>query len=150
MVSVITCIVIGIILTIASVQDIKTRTISNIFPVLILLTIVAEVVTSRWISPDPGLDVFKRISFGCVFTVLLILITLFLERMFRREMLGGGDIKILGALSFFTTLSNILYILLIACIVGGLYGLISKKNFPFVPFITVGYAVIYSLNYAFV
>lgn len=83
---------------------------------------------------------YKIIS-GIVMFLLMFLIKIIGDKSFKRESLGGGDIKLLGligiALGFYPTLIS----LIISCSMTSLYYFLSKqdeKEIPFGPFLLIG------------
>lgn len=83
---------------------------------------------------------YKIIS-GIVMFLLMFLIKIIGDKSFKRESLGGGDIKLLGiiglALGFYPTLIS----LIISCSMTLLYYFLSKqdeKEIPFGPFLLIG------------
>ena len=83
---------------------------------------------------------YKIIS-GIVMFLLMFLIKIIGDKSFKRESLGGGDIKLLGiiglALGFYPTLIS----LIISCSMTLLYYFLNKqdeKEIPFGPFLLIG------------
>lgn len=83
---------------------------------------------------------YKIIS-GIVMFLLMFLIKIIGDKSFKRESLGGGDIKLLGiiglALGFYPTLIS----LVISCSMTLVYYFLSKqdeKEIPFGPFLLIG------------
>lgn len=84
---------------------------------------------------------FYKIISGIIMFLLMFLIKIIGDKSFKRESLGGGDIKLLGiiglALGFYTTLIS----LIISCSMTLLYYFLSKqdeKEIPFGPFLLIG------------
>ena len=77
---------------------------------------------------------------GLIVSVPLLVITLGIERFFQKELLGGGDIKLLFVTGMYLGWERNLWAFLFACILGIGIGMIKKEGtyFPFGPAITVG------------
>ena len=84
---------------------------------------------------------FYKIISGIVMFLLMFLIKIIGDKSFKRESLGGGDVKLLGliglALGFYPTLIS----LVISCSMTLVYYFLSKqdeKEIPFGPFLLIG------------
>lgn len=84
---------------------------------------------------------FYKIISGIVMFLLMFLIKIIGDKSFKRESLGGGDVKLLGliglALGFYPTLIS----LIISCSMTLVYYFLSKqdeKEIPFGPFLLIG------------
>lgn len=90
-------------------------------------------------------DPLKRLIYGLIggaaFGVGTLIIALIMDKVLKRDSLGGGDIKLLGAVGLFTGPWRGLFMLILACIIGLVFGLITKKKsngqFPFGPAICI-------------
>ena len=74
----------------------------------------------------------------------LLLISLLFDRILKRESMGGGDIKLLGVAGLYLGLGTCLFALILACILGLVFGVLYKKirpegdgAFPFGPAIAM-------------
>ena len=82
-----------------------------------------------------------------VFAILLAL-TLLLEKVCKREMFGGADIKILGTSALYINVEQFLLALLIACVSLIVIAITCKNKrglrstFPFVVYYCVGYSFV--------
>lgn len=121
-------------LHICSVNDIIRRESDDIFQIAI---IIISFIANKNI-------VYSLISFGIITVFFLLLVV------FSKKTIGGGDIKMICALTAFFGIYNTLLSVSIACIAGILYALISKfvnklpdfsRHFAFLPFVEVGYFV---------
>ena len=84
---------------------------------------------------------YYKIISGIVMFLLMFLIKIIGDKSFKRESLGGGDVKLLGliglALGFYPTLIS----LVISCSMTLVYYFLSKqdeKEIPFGPFLLIG------------
>ncbi len=70
----------------------------------------------------------------------VLLLSLFMDKVLKRESMGGGDIKFLGMAGLWITLPQILLLLIFACIIGLVFAIAMKKGkgkeFPFGPAIS--------------
>jgi leader peptidase (prepilin peptidase)/N-methyltransferase len=77
----------------------------------------------------------------------LLLLVLIMDRILRRESMGGGDIKLFFVTGMFFPWQCVLFLLILACLFGIVFALISQKTtgdpenpkaFPFGPAIAAG------------
>lgn len=84
------------------------------------------------------LDILK----ACIVPVALLLLVLAAEKLLDREVMGGGDIKLLFALALYLSWAQLILTLLAGCIAGLVYALPTRKKsgtaVPFGPFLAVG------------
>ena len=136
----------------AAIQDAKTWMVSDLWPaVLAIVFVVFVLLYSALVGDVQWMQLFLRlVSSTCVFLMLLAL-TVFLERKFHMEMFGGGDIKIIAASSLFMGIEPLLIALIVAfSLFLGFHSIIAAKNkeqaqdaaYPFVPFYAIGYAAV--------
>ena len=88
---------------------------------------------------------FYKIISGLILFALIFLIKIIGDKSFKRESLGGGDIKLLGliglALGFYPSLIS----LIISCSMTLVYYFLSKqeeKEIPFGPFLLLGALIV--------
>jgi len=77
-------------------------------------------------------------------TVPLILLVIVMEKILKREAMGGGDIKLVFMLGSYVSIAEGLLAVLISCVVGIVFAVISKRTneqFPFGPSLCIGYLV---------
>ena len=119
-------------LNMCSINDVIRHESDNVFPVLIIICSLFF----------PQNLIYMLISFGIILLFFVIYIIMF------KNTIGGGDIKIICALTFFFGLSTTLSAMIIACILGIIYAFVSKfaaklpdfsKHFAFLPFVEAGY-----------
>ena len=80
-------------------------------------------------------DLICSLAFGIVMLALVHA----MERLTGRFMMGGGDIKLLAAVSLFLGIDGILVALFAACLVSFLYAAAKlKRGIPFAPCILCG------------
>lgn len=87
--------------------------------------------------------VFKHIIAAAAIFILMYLIKLLGNALFKKESLGDGDIKLMGIVGLSIGIMNSLVALFIASVIGLLFScIITKKNkegiIPFGPFLLIG------------
>lgn len=91
--------------------------------------------------PNPLKRFLEGLTGGAAFGIGTLLIALIMDKVLKRESMGGGDIKLLGAVGLFAGLWRGLFMLILACIIGLACALIFKKTsngqFPFGPAICI-------------
>jgi leader peptidase (prepilin peptidase)/N-methyltransferase len=87
--------------------------------------------------------------YGALVSVGFLLFTLLLEFILKKEVMGGGDIKLLGMIGIFLGLKYTILTIILAIYIGAIYGIVviiyskvKKKKYnamiPFGPFISLG------------
>ena len=75
---------------------------------------------------------------GVVISGSILIITFIMEKILKKEAMGGGDIKLFFMVSLYLGLSISLFNIILACVVGLLFVLIRKKDMiPFGPSISI-------------
>lgn len=119
---------------ICSINDIIRHRSDDIFPIAIIAI--------SFIANDN--IIYSLVSFGIVAVFFILLV------IFSRKTIGGGDIKMIAALTAFFGIYITLFAVIIACVAGIFYAVISKfinklpdfsKRFAFLPFVEVGYLI---------
>lgn len=116
-----------LILIFASITDIRTRTVSNKVCFLIAMCSLSCLSLEK--------------LFGFVFAIIILIIAAITDEM------GGGDVKIIAALSLFLGMEGMLVMLFFAAlpmlifyvVIRLVKGRKTNKWLPFIPFITLGY-----------
>lgn len=83
---------------------------------------------------------------GLIISVPVLLLTLLMEAILKKEALGGGDIKLLFVLGMYLGPANSLLMLLVACVLGIVGAVITMKHteeegsiaIPFGPYLAAG------------
>ncbi|OGS45663.1 MAG: hypothetical protein A2539_07255 [Elusimicrobia bacterium RIFOXYD2_FULL_34_15] len=149
--SLVISIILGFYLIIISIIDIHLKTIPDFLSISLIFI---GVISSPWnpvIKNNLLNSLIGTISGG----LLLFAIAVIGSKIYKKEVMGGGDIKLLAAGGSFLGAYNIFYSFLIACFLGGIIGLIlilikKKKSsdfIPFGPYISVGIILIFFLNH---
>jgi len=125
------CIAFFSFLIVASLIDFDTETIPN------KLTIPGIIIG---LAISPFTISVLRSALGVVIgMVALYLIALVGGLIFKKEAMGGGDIKFLAMIGAFVGPINVLIVLFIGSLIGAITGLIIKRRrIPFAPFLSVG------------
>lgn len=123
----------------ASVTDIRSRTIPN----RLVLLIVALWFVWRCVSVSIGYAqpaaVVEDALGALLFGVVLLAFVVVSERASGRFMMGGGDVKLLAAVSLFLGVRLVLVALLAACVVSLVFAAARlKRGIPFAPCIMCG------------
>lgn len=89
-----------------------------------------------------GVSVLARIKSGLIGGIAiaggLLLISLVMDKLLKKESMGGGDIKLLFVMGLYLGGMNGLFSLVLACIIGLLFVVILKKDkIPFGPSISI-------------
>ena len=143
-------IILSVFLTIISFIDINLRIIPDILTVLLLVCGIALSFFNSVISF--GLfNSLKGALFGGIF---LFLVAFFGSKVYKKEVMGIGDVKLLAAGGSFLGVQNTLLSIFVACFVGGLTGLFlillgkkKKSDFiPFGPFISISILIVFFLR----
>ena len=127
--------IVAAVLTVESISDIKTKSISLARLVCYMIVALALNIIMRYQS---FISLFGGIIVGVIFLGFGIL---------TKEGIGYGDGAIficLGAvLGLYDNLRLLMYSLMLAAIVGGIYALVRKKNLkvriPFIPCVLITY-----------
>ena len=87
-------------------------------------------------------NVGRGLLSGMTAAAPLLVLTLIMDRILKRESMGGGDIKSFFVIGLFFSCAEVLYLLILSCLFGIAFALISKKKtgdpdnpkaFPFGP-----------------
>lgn len=130
-------------LSITLVTDIKYYYISDrVVIISIILVLLIKYLFKESIT--------SSIVIGIVMFIFMYLIKLLGDKLFKKESLGGGDIKLMTLVG--VTLGNLIYSftsLFISCVIALIYSLFNKNKdniIPFGPFILIGLIITYIVN----
>lgn len=127
-------------ITLTDLQD-------RIIPNRCLIAAIVVRVLYFFLTGEGKLQAFLwLIAKGLLVSVPVLLLTLLVEAILKKEALGGGDIKLLFVLGMYLGLGNSLFMLLVACILGIIGAAITMKQeeaegsiaIPFGPYLAAG------------
>lgn len=73
---------------------------------------------------------------------LLVGLKFVLERFFKKDTLGYGDVKLMAVLAVFMPFMGIPYFIFISGLLSSLYiAILNKKHVPFAPFISIAFLI---------
>lgn len=119
-----------------SMVDIDSMIIPNVFIIIPIGAWAAYIP----LAEKPLIYLRDGLIAGAVYGVGLLLISLLMDRILKKESLGGGDIKLFFVMGLYLGLLNGLLALLAACVFGLIFVIIMKKRdqpFPFGPSISL-------------
>ncbi len=134
----------------ASLSDIST------FEVPDLLILAQAVVFFVFVvsHPDPLQRLISGAISALVFGGAILVISLIADKVFKKDSLGGADIKQIAALGLYFTMPQMLFLVIVSAIVGIVAALIAKaglkKEFPFIPSLTVGALITATVSQPFI
>ncbi len=103
------------------------------------------VAACAWLAALPFLRPGWRVILNCVIAAVLfgggvLLLSLLMDRILKRESLGGGDVKLLAVTGLYLGIVGSLFQLILACVLGLLFALVrrfgsstKREPFPFGP-----------------
>ena len=104
----------------------------------LIIPAVTWLVTSPFVMQFPK-EMLKGIAFALICGGLFLGISLVLDKVLKKDTLGGGDIKLFALAALYNGTFGTLLMVLIACITGLIYIFVTKKGkgepIPFGPFI---------------
>lgn len=122
-----------------SLVDLETMIIPNAFH----LIIAGAWILALPIVPGNWQDIVKSLIASVVFGGGILLISLLMDRLLKKESFGGGDVKLIAVSALYLGLIGMLFSVILSCILGLIYFLIRRRKkqggpFPFGPFIAAG------------
>ena len=141
----------------ASQQDVRTRTISNKFPISIVVVFAISAFGQWFFMPEsmPLTAIATQVVFAIGIGLVMLVVTVGLEKVQQKELFGGGDIKVVAATSLFLEVDALMAAMLVTCVLM-LLGALSKRakgnsfleiTLPFVPYWTAGFLIAIVLTY---
>lgn len=134
--------VFGAVLLALSLTDVAKR----IIPDRLLLVLVAN--RAVWfflLGQEAGLAVWLR---ACAVPAALLALVLAAERLLEREVMGGGDLKLLFVFALYLSWAEQLLTLLAGCLLGLVWAAAQGKRepLPFGPFLAAGAVLVVSFG----
>jgi len=128
---------VGVLLIIASIEDIRTKTIPN----RCVIAIGVLCVLRLWEG-----DTLLEITNGCIPSIFLYVCIRVIEGVKGIKLIGRGDIKLFFVLGLHYEIVEMLYIMLISCIIALVVFLVlfrdRKREAALCPMITIGVFII--------
>ena len=76
-------------------------------------------------------------------SVGVLILSLIMDHVLKKESMGGGDIKLLFALGLYTGLAGSVLLLIAACVIGLIFvGALKQEKIPFGPSISLGWVFV--------
>ncbi len=103
-----------------------------------------------WLATLPFLwqgwrGLLLHVGAGVAYGVGVLLLSLLMDRLLKKESLGGGDVKLLAVIGLYLGFVQTLFCLLLSCVLGLLQAVLSGKGrgkqFPFGPALSAAAAV---------
>ncbi|MCI7368976.1 MAG: prepilin peptidase [Firmicutes bacterium] len=119
-----------------SLIDLDTMTIPDRF---LIIPAVCQLVYAYYYGGFAS--VWYALWHGLTLGGAVLLISLFMDKVLKKESMGGGDIKLLFVLGLFLDLPECLLLLVFSCVLGLVMALLlrrSEKAFPFGPALSAG------------
>lgn len=146
-------------LVIASISDLRTRTVSNRLLGLTFMAHLGFMLLAAILNPVQPHNWPEGVVVPLIQSALILCALVFINALFSRfahSAMGGGDIKLLALLGSYLSLEHLGYLLGLACVLGILTALIFAKlerhpilsasfgqqTFPWVPAIAVAYVLV--------
>lgn len=126
-----------------SLVDLENSTIPDGSLIIAALAWLIALPFTGWSLKDAGLRLLTGLGFGAA----LLLISLLMDRLLKKDSLGGGDIKLFAVAGLYLGLAGTLFALMLSCIIGLIFALIlfrgeaRGKAFPFGPSIAAACAL---------
>ena len=101
------------------------------------------IATLAWVAALPFVgmelfDIFWHVGAGLLFGIVFLIISLVLDKLLKKESLGGGDIKLLFVIGLYLGLVASMFGVIIAAILGLIFVRIKdQKRIPFGPFLSL-------------
>lgn len=119
-----------------SLVDLDTQIIPDRFLIVPLIVRVAELLLTR------GFDGLTALLPGLIIAGAVLILSLIMDKVLKKDTMGGGDIKLLFVIGCFLTLTECLLMVMVACVIGIVMGSIllkvdSETAFPFGPALSI-------------
>ena len=127
-------------LTLTDLEDMLIPDGCHVVSVLAWLATLPLGLFTGW--KDLGLSLLSALVFGGG----LLLVSLVMDRVLKRDSLGGGDIKLFAVVGLYLGLIGTLFAMMLACVLGLAFHALSRRGenreFPFGPSIAAAAAVV--------
>lgn len=131
-------IVLLLVLIACSISDIKYRKVKDMFIITGILLRPALFILFK----ENGKELIYNTITAIVVVTLLIGVLLICEKIFKKQLMGGADIKLIFMCGFYIGADKLLYVLFCSfffTLIAGVFWTIKKRNIkiPYVPFLTL-------------
>lgn len=134
----------------ASLSDISTFEVPDSLIIAQAAVFLAFLIT----HDDPLHRLISGVISAVVFGGAILVISLIADKAFKKDSLGGADIKQIAVLGLYFTMPQMLFLVIVSAIVGIIAALIAKaglkKEFPFIPSLAVGALVTAAVSQPFI
>lgn len=103
----------------------------QIIPDRLLLAMAANRAVWLFALGQPLWDTVKGMLVSCIVPAALLAFVLLAEKLWKKEAMGGGDIKLLLALALYLRWPELLLTLLLGCVLGIIAAVLGKNRGPF-------------------
>lgn len=121
----------------AALSDIATFEVPDTLQVLAVLNFLAFLIT----HDDPLNRLLWGVVAGLVYGGAFLVISLIADKIYKKDTMGGADIKLIAVLGLYFGLKSMLMLLILSCIIGLILAFIFKagwqREFPFIPAIVI-------------
>lgn len=122
-----------------SITDINCYLIPDRFNLFLILLWGIRIIKMEANGRLNQLLIMNSLSGAFIPSALVLMLSLIMSRLLRKESIGGGDIKLLFALGLHIGLLKSFLLLIIACVFGVISAVIAKQQkIPFGPCISLG------------
>lgn len=119
-----------------SLVDLDTQIIPDRFIVIPIIVRAAELIYTR------GLSGLSAVIPGLIIAGSVLTLSLIMDKVLKKDTMGGGDIKLLFVIGMYLTLPECILMVMIACVIGIVMASIlmkvdSETAFPFGPALSI-------------
>lgn len=93
----------------------------------LILSVIAWMITAPFVYSGWKI-IGLQIMSGIIYCVLFLLFSICMDRILKKESLGGGDIKLFGVMGLYLGFIGSLFAIWISCLLGLAIGLIRRKK----------------------
>lgn len=137
-----------LILCVVTITDLREQRIPDSAIVVAILVKIGHTVVCWCLNVENLVltEVLLQLLFnGLAVSLPVLLLTLVIEKLWKKEAMGGGDIKLIFVTGMYLGWEKNLWMLLIACVIGAVVGMLKARGkddteeayFPFGPMIAI-------------
>lgn len=113
-----------------SLVDLETYTIPDGCHIISIIAWAAYLPFSGWSWAEIGLHALAGVVFGGG----VLLISLIMDKLLRKESLGGGDVKLFFVMGLYLGLIASLFSMVLACVIGLIFAFVRHRETEQIPF----------------